>query len=122
LAKGAAAYRHPTTLTRRRHGSARSLDLGIVPNPDDDADRRELQPFRLFVGKRGDRGVIDQIVFVAEPRKIPVVLSPEEVARFLEAVPAPKYKAALSAAYGAGLRSNRRKNCSEAAGRPRGRS
>ena len=40
----------------------------------------------------------------SEPRKIPVVLSPEEVARFLEAAPGPKYKAALSAAYGAGLR------------------
>ena len=32
------------------------------------------------------------------------MLSPEEVARFLEAAPGPKYKAALSAAYGAGLR------------------
>jgi integrase/recombinase XerD len=31
-------------------------------------------------------------------------LSPEEVARFLEAAPGPKYKAALGAAYGAGLR------------------
>jgi Phage integrase family len=37
-------------------------------------------------------------------RKIPVVLSPEEVARLLEAAPGPKYKAALSAAYAAGLR------------------
>ena len=34
----------------------------------------------------------------------PWCLSPEEVARFLEAAPGPKYKAALSAAYGAGLR------------------
>jgi site-specific recombinase XerD len=42
--------------------------------------------------------------FVHEPRKVPVVLSPEEVARFLEAAPSIKYKAALSAAYGAGLR------------------
>ncbi len=33
-----------------------------------------------------------------------MVLSPEEVARFLEAAPGPKYKAAFSAAYGAGLR------------------
>jgi integrase len=33
-----------------------------------------------------------------------VVLSPEEVARFLEAAPGIKYKAALSVAYGAGLR------------------
>jgi integrase/recombinase XerD len=41
---------------------------------------------------------------VREPRRIPVVLSPEEVARLLEAAPGPKYKAALSAAYGAGLR------------------
>ena len=36
--------------------------------------------------------------------EIPVVLSPEEVARFLEAAPGVKYKAAFSAAYGAGLR------------------
>jgi integrase len=41
---------------------------------------------------------------VREPRKIPVILSPEEVARLLEAGPGPKYKAALSAAYAAGLR------------------
>jgi integrase/recombinase XerD len=44
------------------------------------------------------------LTFVREPRKIPVVLNPEEVARLLEAAPGPKYKAALSAAYGAGLR------------------
>jgi len=44
------------------------------------------------------------LTFVAEPRKIPVVLNPEEVVRFLEAAPGPKYKAALATAYGAGLR------------------
>src|SRR5215471_13340768 len=43
-----------------------------------------------------------QAAFVHEPRKAPVVLSPEEVARFLEAAPGIKYKAALSVAYGAG--------------------
>src|SRR6202045_1359787 len=37
--------------------------------------------------------------FVREPRKMPAVLSPEEVARLLEAAGGPKYKAALSAAY-----------------------
>jgi site-specific recombinase XerD len=41
---------------------------------------------------------------VHEPRKVPVILSPEEVARFLEAAPSIKYKAALSVAYGVGLR------------------
>jgi site-specific recombinase XerD len=41
---------------------------------------------------------------VNEPRKAPVVLSREEVARLLEAAPGLKYKAALSIAYGAGLR------------------
>ena len=41
---------------------------------------------------------------VNEPRKAPVVLSQEEVARLLEAAPGLKYKAALSLAYGAGLR------------------
>jgi integrase/recombinase XerD len=37
-------------------------------------------------------------------RRVPVVLSLDEIARLLEAAPGPKYKAALSAAYGAGLR------------------
>jgi integrase/recombinase XerD len=41
---------------------------------------------------------------VNEPRKAPVVLSQEEVARLLEAAPGLKYKAALCVAYGAGLR------------------
>jgi integrase/recombinase XerD len=44
------------------------------------------------------------LVFVYEPRKLPRVLSPEEVLRLLEAAPRPKHKAALSVAYGAGLR------------------
>jgi site-specific recombinase XerD len=41
---------------------------------------------------------------VNKPRRAPVVLSREEVARLLEAAPSLKYKAALSVAYGAGLR------------------
>ena len=44
------------------------------------------------------------LTFVRQPRKIPVVLSEEEVERLLEAAPGVKYKAALSLAYGAGLR------------------
>lgn len=38
------------------------------------------------------------------PRTLPVVLSPEEVERLLEAAPGLKYRTALSVAYGAGLR------------------
>jgi site-specific recombinase XerD len=44
------------------------------------------------------------LTFVREPRKIPTVLSPDDVSRLLEAAPGPKYKAALGVAYGAGLR------------------
>jgi len=57
--------------------------------------------FRITLG-RAD--ILNHTQFIQEPRKLPVVLSPEEVARFLDAAPGLKYKAALSVAYGAGLR------------------
>ena len=64
-----------------------------------------VSALRFFFSVTIDRpDVTKPLTFVAEPRKIPVVLSPEEVARFLEAAPGPKYKAALSAADGAGRR------------------
>jgi integrase/recombinase XerD len=60
---------------------------------------------RFFFNVTLDRPELAKhLSFVHEPRKVPVVLSPEEVARFLEAAPSIKYKAALSVAYGAGLR------------------
>ena len=63
---------------------------------------------RFFFTVTLDRpGMVRHLVFVREPRRIPIVLSPEEVARLLEAAPGPKYKAALGAAYGAGLRNLR---------------
>jgi integrase/recombinase XerD len=62
-----------------------------------------VSALRFFFSVTLDRAEVSKLLtFVAEPRKIPVVLSPEEVVRFLEAAPGPKYKAALSAAYGAG--------------------
>jgi site-specific recombinase XerD len=48
--------------------------------------------------------IIEHTAFINEPRKLPVVLSADEVARLLAAAPGLKYKAALSVAYGAGLR------------------
>jgi site-specific recombinase XerD len=60
---------------------------------------------RFFFTVTLDRAdAIKHLTFVHEPRKLPLVLSPEEVARLLEAAPGVKYKAALSVAYGAGLR------------------
>ena len=44
------------------------------------------------------------LVHVNEPQKLPRVLSPDEVFRLLEAATAPRDKAVLSVAYGAGLR------------------
>ena len=50
------------------------------------------------------RDIVEHTHFIRKPHKLPAVLGPDEVARLLEAAPGPKYKAALSAAYGAGLR------------------
>ena len=61
-----------------------------------------LRFFFKITLKRHD--IVEHTPFVHEPRKMPVVLSPEEVARLLDAAPGLKYKAALSVAYGAGLR------------------
>lgn len=45
-----------------------------------------------------------RLVLVRYPRKLPEVLSVEEVGRLLQAAPGAKYRAALGTAYGAGLR------------------
>jgi integrase/recombinase XerD len=64
-----------------------------------------VSALRFFFNVTLDRpDLAKHLASVHEPRKAPVVLSPEEVARFLEAAPSVKYKAALSVAYGAGLR------------------
>jgi integrase/recombinase XerD len=62
---------------------------------------------RFFFGTTLDRPELARhLARVHYPRPLPRVLSPEEVGRLLEATPGPglKYKAALSIAYGAGLR------------------
>jgi integrase/recombinase XerD len=54
----------------------------------------------------GDKTVVGKLKTVPVPRKLPVVLSREEVSRLLEATTSLNYKAAFSVAYGAGLRIN----------------
>ena len=58
----------------------------------------------LFSVTLGRRDLARSLVVTRFHRKLPDVLSMEEVARLLEAAPGLKYKAALSVAYGAGLR------------------
>lgn len=62
---------------------------------------------RFFYGVTLDRGEIpERIVYARTPRKLPVILSADEVVRFLEAVPSLKARAALTTAYAAGLRAS----------------
>jgi integrase/recombinase XerD len=62
----------------------------------------------LFTVTLGRANLATQLTRVRYPRKLPRVLSTEDVGRLLEAAPGPglKYKAALSVAYGAGLRAS----------------
>ena len=60
---------------------------------------------RFFYGVTLNRGEIpERITYARTPRKLPAILSPDEVVRFLEAVPSLKSRAALTTAYAAGLR------------------
>ena len=64
-----------------------------------------VSALRFFFKVTVDRPEVTRLLTtVAQPRKMPVVLTPEEVIRFLEAAPGAKYKAAFAVAYGAGLR------------------
>jgi site-specific recombinase XerD len=66
-----------------------------------------VSALRFFFGVTLGRGDAQAgMTTVREPRRLPVVLSPEEVRRLLDAAPGLKYRAALSLAYGAGLRAS----------------
>ena len=62
---------------------------------------------RFFYGVTLARTDIpERIAYAREPRKLPVVLSADEVVRFLEAVPSLKLRTALTTAYATGMRAS----------------
>ena len=62
---------------------------------------------RFFYGVTlGQADVPERIAYARKPKTLPVVLSPDEVVRFLEAVPSLKTRTALTTAYAAGLRAS----------------
>ena len=99
--------------------------LGRSP---DTAEAEDLRRFQLHLVEQGTSSItinatltglkfffdqtldkpelLKKIKRVYEPRKIPEVLSVEEVTRVLDAAGSLKYKAALSVAYGSGLRAS----------------
>ena len=79
---------------RRQGASAATMNLAV-------------SALRFFFGvtlSRGDAEV--GMTTVSLPQRLPVILSPEEVARLLDHAPGLKARAALSLAYGAGLRAS----------------
>jgi site-specific recombinase XerD len=62
---------------------------------------------RFFYGVTLRRNEIpERITYARQPRRLPEVLSAEEVVRFLEAVPSLRTRVALTTAYAAGLRAS----------------
>jgi len=60
---------------------------------------------RFFYGVTlGLDAIPERIAYAREPQKLPVVLSADEVVRFLEAIPSLKSRAALTTVYATGLR------------------
>jgi integrase/recombinase XerD len=66
-----------------------------------------MSALRFFFGITLDKADLLKCLFHAyESPRLPTVLTQDEVARLLDAAPSAKYKAALSVAYGAGLRAS----------------
>jgi site-specific recombinase XerD len=95
--------RPPDTATAEdvRRFQVHQVESGVQP-PTINCSVSALRFFFTVTIDRPD--LSRRLVLARHPRKLPIVLSAEEVGRLLEAAPGPKYKAALGAAYGAGLR------------------
>jgi site-specific recombinase XerD len=88
-----------------RRYQVHQTETGVQP-PSVNSSAVALRFF--FTVTLGRANLAAQLTRVHYPRRLPRVLSPDEVARLIEAAPGPglKYKAALSVAYGAGLRAS----------------
>jgi site-specific recombinase XerD len=95
--------RSPDTATAEdvRRFQIEQRDLG-VPTPTMNSIVSALRFFFTVTIDRPD--LSRKLIRVAHPRNLPVVLSRDEVARLLNATTCIKHQAALSVAYGAGLR------------------
>ncbi|VAW79670.1 Site-specific tyrosine recombinase [hydrothermal vent metagenome] len=100
----------------------------FLGQPPDTASAEDLRRYQLYLVEQGTASgnlnaiitglrfffettlehpeIMKRMRHVYEPRKIPVILSLEEVTRLLQSAGGPKYQAALGVAYGAGLRAN----------------
>jgi site-specific recombinase XerD len=95
--------RSPDTATSEdlRRFQLHQTETGVQPPSVNSA----VSALRFFFSVTLDRPDLSRrLTIVRQPRKLPSVLSVEEVALLLAAAPGPKYKAALGTAYGAGLR------------------
>ena len=95
--------RSPDTATKE---DLRGFQLHLAQQPISAGSiNAAIAALRFFFNVTLERPeIVRPLRTVNKPRRAPVVLSQEEVARLLEAAPSLKYKAALSVAYGAGLR------------------
>src|SRR6266446_10178168 len=83
----------------------------FVGHSPDKATPEDVRRYQLRLASIGTtvpkrRDLADAVVSVREPRRLPVVLSVEEVSRLLASTTNIKHKAALSLAYATGLRSS----------------
>ena len=95
--------RPPDTATSEdiRRFQVHQAESGVQPQ----SINCSVSALRFFFTVTLDRPDLSRrFILVRYPRKLPTVLSVEEVGRLLEMAPGAKYKAALGTAYGAGLR------------------
>jgi site-specific recombinase XerD len=98
LSVGLPTPRRREDLRRFQHHQAQT---GVRPPSINSA----VAALRFFFTVTLDRpDLARRLTIVREPRRLPAVLSVEEITLLLQAAPGPKYKAAFGPASGAGLR------------------